>query len=79
MERTQELVFILGKLLLEKRIKPIHIYVDSPMAIDITEIFEKNREHISLSEEFRRNAGREGIRSGLRRSATSARWRDQRN
>jgi metallo-beta-lactamase family protein len=66
LERTQELVFILGKLLLEKRIKPIHIYVDSPMAIDITEIFEKNREHISLSEEFRRNAGREGDPFGLK-------------
>jgi metallo-beta-lactamase family protein len=66
LERTQELVFILGKLLREKRIKPIHIYVDSPMAIDITEIFEKNREHISLSEEFRRNAGREGDPFGLK-------------
>ena len=66
LERTQELVYILGKLQRDQRIKPIHMYVDSPMAIDITEIFERNRGHLSLSEDFRRTSAREGDPFGLK-------------
>ncbi|MBP9699027.1 MAG: MBL fold metallo-hydrolase, partial [Elusimicrobia bacterium] len=65
LERTQELVFILEKLLRQKRIQPIHIYVDSPMAANITEIFQKHRGHISLSKEFRDFAVKDGDPFGL--------------
>ncbi|MBL8023420.1 MAG: MBL fold metallo-hydrolase [Elusimicrobia bacterium] len=60
LERTQELVFILEKLLRQKKIKPIHIYVDSPMATNITEIFQKHMSHVSLSKEFRDFAVKDG-------------------
>jgi metallo-beta-lactamase family protein len=60
LERTQELVFILEKLLRQKKIKPIHIYVDSPMATNITEIFQKHLSHVSLSKEFRDFAVKDG-------------------
>ena len=65
LERTQELVFILEKLLRQKRIQPIHIYVDSPMAANITEIFQKNLGHLSLSQEFRDFAVKDGDPFGL--------------
>jgi metallo-beta-lactamase family protein len=37
--RTQELMFYLGKLVKSRKIEPVPLYVDSPMAIDVTEIF----------------------------------------
>jgi metallo-beta-lactamase family protein len=38
-ERTQEILYLLGKLLVEGRIPKVPIYMDSPMAIVATEIF----------------------------------------
>lgn len=49
LERTQEVVYYLGRLIKEKMIKPVPIYVDSPLACDITEVFLENSE--SLDEE----------------------------
>lgn len=40
-ERSQELLYYLSLLLRKNRIKPINIYLDSPMAIDVTQIFRK--------------------------------------
>jgi metallo-beta-lactamase family protein len=60
------LAFLLEKLHRQKLIQPIHIYLDSPMAIDITEIFERNSDHISLSEEVRSSAARAGDPFGLK-------------
>ncbi len=57
LERTQEILFFLNELLKEKAIPSIPIYVDSPMAIDITEIFKYHLDF--LDEETRQN-----IRSG---------------
>ena len=39
-ERTQELIYIIHTLLLEKRIPKIPIYIDSPMAVNATAIFK---------------------------------------
>ncbi|HNF59990.1 MAG TPA: MBL fold metallo-hydrolase, partial [Elusimicrobiota bacterium] len=53
LERTQEIVFLLQRLLRAERVKPVNIYVDSPMASDITAIFQKYPNHTSFSKEFR--------------------------
>ena len=43
-ERTQEIIYTLGKLVKEGAIPKIPVYIDSPLAISATEIFRKNRE-----------------------------------
>lgn len=43
-ERTQELLFLLGQLQNEKRIPTVPIYVDSPMAIEVLKIFINHQE-----------------------------------
>jgi metallo-beta-lactamase family protein len=40
--RTQQLVVMLHDLVLEKRIPNIPIYVDSPLAVNVTEVFRKH-------------------------------------
>jgi len=42
LERTQEVVFFINELLKEGSIPPIPIYVDSPLATRITEVFRNN-------------------------------------
>lgn len=44
-ERTQELLFLLGKFLREKLIPPMPVYVDSPLAIAATTIFRNMRRY----------------------------------
>jgi len=39
--RTQELVFFLNRMIQEKQIPPIPVFVDSPLAIDATQIYKK--------------------------------------
>jgi len=51
LERTQELLFFLNELLKEKAIPSIPIYVDSPLAIDITDLFKYHLDY--LDEETR--------------------------
>ena len=43
-ERTQDLMYHLSHLLKEKRIPPMMVFVDSPMAIKVTEVFKRNAE-----------------------------------
>ncbi len=43
-ERTQELIYIIHTLLLEKEIPEIQIFVDSPMAVNATSIFKLHSE-----------------------------------
>ncbi len=50
--RTQEIVYRLGGLSQSGRLKPIKIFVDSPMAVDATTIFRANMD--ALDEEFQR-------------------------
>lgn len=40
-ERTQDILHLLNEMLLFKRIPEIPVYVDSPLAIRVTEVFEK--------------------------------------
>lgn len=43
MERTQELIYALHLLISEKKIPEIPIYVDSPLASHMTDVFEKHK------------------------------------
>lgn len=46
LERTQEVVYFLNELLKEKLIPYVPIYVDSPLATDITEVFEYHHDYL---------------------------------
>ncbi|TAN59062.1 MBL fold metallo-hydrolase [bacterium] len=48
LERTQEVVYYLSRLIRGKKIKPIPIYVDSPLACDITDVFLNNTDSFDL-------------------------------
>lgn len=65
LERTQEIVFVLEKLRRENRIPSIHLYVDSPMAVDITEVFNRNLDCACLSAEFKKYVLQKGNPFGL--------------
>ena len=57
LERTQEVLSFLNELLKEKSIPSIPIYVDSPLATEITEVFKK---HMSYFDEKTRQAIKQG-------------------
>jgi metallo-beta-lactamase family protein len=42
--RTQEIVFRLDELANEGRLPPVHVFVDSPLAVNVTEIFRAHPE-----------------------------------
>lgn len=42
LERSQEVLFFLSKLLRNKKIRNIPIYLDSPLAVNITKVFKKS-------------------------------------
>ena len=44
LERAQEILYYLNNLLMEKKIPPLDVYVDSPMANKITEVFKHHAE-----------------------------------
>jgi len=46
LERTQEVIYYLNALLKEKLIPNVPIYVDSPLATDITEVFEAHPDYM---------------------------------
>ena len=43
-ERTQELLYRLGEMRAEGRIPKVPVFVDSPMAVKVTEVFRRHRE-----------------------------------
>ena len=45
LERTQEILYLLGEFSREGRLPEIPIYLDSPLAIKATEIFRKNKKY----------------------------------
>ena len=47
LERTQEVIYFLSELLKEKTIPAIPVYVDSPLATDITELFERHLDYLN--------------------------------
>ncbi len=65
LERTQEIVFILEKLIRAGHIPKTHLYVDSPMAVNITEVFNKHLDSVSMSPKFKRYVTREGDPFGM--------------
>jgi metallo-beta-lactamase family protein len=60
LERTQELVFVLEKMIRRGQIPKLPIFVDSPMAVNITEIFSRHLGGFSFSPEFRDYVAKEG-------------------
>ncbi len=42
--RTQEVLYRLNRLLIGKRIPRVSVFIDSPMALRVTEVFERHRE-----------------------------------
>jgi metallo-beta-lactamase family protein len=46
--RTQELLFLFRELIADNKLHSVPIHVDSPMAIDVTQIYEKHKEDPSL-------------------------------
>jgi len=57
LERAQEVLYLLNELLKEKAIPSVPIYVDSPLATDITEVFKN---HLSYMDQETRQAISEG-------------------
>ena len=57
LERTQEVVYYLHQLLDENRIPKLPVYVDSPLAVNISEIFRRHPECFDerMAEEIRNN------------------------
>ncbi|MBU0709361.1 MAG: MBL fold metallo-hydrolase [Candidatus Omnitrophica bacterium] len=45
LERTQLIVFFISELIKRKKIQKIPIYVDSPLAVNLTKVFRKNWEY----------------------------------
>jgi metallo-beta-lactamase family protein len=60
LERTQEILFVLDKMMNAGQIPKIPVYVDSPMAVSITQIFDKHLDSLSFSDEFKAYVSREG-------------------
>jgi metallo-beta-lactamase family protein len=60
LERTQEILFIFDKMMRGGQIPKIPIYVDSPMAVSITEIFDRHLDSVSFSDEFKDYVAKEG-------------------
>ncbi len=44
LERTQEIVFALNRLIQGGRLSPLPVYVDSPLTVDLTEVFRRREE-----------------------------------
>ncbi len=44
LERSQEVLYYINELLLENKIPPLMVFLDSPMASRITKVFQKHRE-----------------------------------
>ncbi|MFA6383938.1 MAG: MBL fold metallo-hydrolase [Candidatus Omnitrophota bacterium] len=49
LERTQEVIYILNQLYNEKRLPAVPIYVDSPLASEITEVFKYHYAYMNAS------------------------------
>lgn len=60
LERSQEIVYLLEKLRREHGIPPIPLYVDSPMAMEITGIFDRNLKDSGFSPAFKAYSAKTG-------------------
>lgn len=57
LERTQELLFELNGLINDKTIPEIPVFVDSPLAIKLTEVYEKHAEYFNQHSNYLINTG----------------------
>ncbi len=57
LERTQELLFELNGLVNNKVIPQIPVFVDSPLAIKLTEVYEKHAEYFNTNSNYLINSG----------------------
>ena len=55
-ERAQELVYYLGRLVRSQRIPRVCVYLDSPMAADVTEIFRRHQDVFTRGDPSRKSA-----------------------
>lgn len=55
--RTQEILYVLRELMLQNKMPKIPIYVDSPMAIDVTHIYENHHDEHDLDLETMEREG----------------------
>ena len=46
MERTQEIIYYLHQLFIDREIPDIPIFIDSPLAINVTQVFRRNLEYL---------------------------------
>lgn len=60
LERTQEVILIIDKLRHDRLIPDLPVYVDSPMAVSLTEIFNKHRGDLCFNGPFRDYARHDG-------------------
>lgn len=60
LERTQEIVLILDKLRHDGALPEVPVYVDSPMAVSLTEIFNRHRDGLCFNHKFRDYARADG-------------------
>jgi len=61
--RTQDLLFVLNKLVKERRLFRIHVYIDSPLAEKITRVYEAHEEYFDEeAKEYFRTESSEGIK-----------------
>ncbi|MDD5084492.1 MAG: MBL fold metallo-hydrolase [Candidatus Omnitrophica bacterium] len=56
LERTQEVLYFLGRLLKKKKIREVPVYVDSPLACNVTSVFRENWQYFDedMRDAFRR-------------------------
>ncbi|MBT8486866.1 MAG: MBL fold metallo-hydrolase [Phycisphaerales bacterium] len=70
-ERAQDLLFHLSTLLHAKRIPKVPVYLDSPMAVDVTDVFRRHRDYMDDETSALLAAGKSPLRfPGLRMSRT---------
>ncbi len=60
LERAQEIIFILDKLHRSGALRDIPVYVDSPMTLSVTELFNKHRNGFSFGDRFKDYAATDG-------------------
>lgn len=60
--RTQEILFTLRELLSAKKIRPLPVYIDSPMAVDVTGIYAAHHDEHDLDMEAMEKSGQSPFR-----------------
>ncbi len=76
-ERAQELLFYLGRLMHQKRLPRLLVFLDSPMAVDVTDVFRGHKELMDAEMQERLSSGRPmfqfpGLQLGRTRNDSNA-------